>query len=73
MAAFVLLITLLVLLRDCATAVRGHNVGQQEVRDAPIGVDLILEAGETVPFVFVNLGVDGSSTLLDRLDHLLRF
>ena len=46
---------------------------QQKIGDAFVGVDLILDAREAVAFVFVNLVINRPATLLDGVDHLLRF
>ena len=44
-----------VLLVQRATAIRRHDMRQQEIRHALIGVDLVFDAREAVPFVLVDL------------------
>ena len=48
-------------------------MSQQEIRDALVGIDLILHARESVALVFVNLVIDRATAILDSIDHLLRF
>lgn len=61
------------LFRQRTTAIRGDDVGQEEVGDSLVGIDLIFHAGEAVAFVFVDLIVDGPAALFDGIDYLLRF
>ena len=48
-------------------------MGQQEIRNALVGVDLIFNAREAVAFVFIDFVIDGAAAFLDGIDHLLGF
>ncbi len=45
----------------------------QKIGNAFVGVDLIFNFGEAVTFVLINLVIDCSASLFDRVDNLLGF
>ena len=45
----------------------------QKLGNASVCIDLILDSGESMPLVFVNLEFHDASALLDYIRHLLGF
>ena len=56
-----------------AAAVRWRDACLQELGHALVGVDLVLDAGEAVAFVFVHFVFRHSAAFLDCIHHLLGF
>jgi len=48
-------------------------MGEKEIGNALVGVDLVFHTGEAVAFVLVDLVIDRSATFLDRIYYLLAF
>ena len=48
-------------------------MGKKEIRDSPVGVNLIFNPCEAVTFVFVDFVVDRPATFFDGIYDLLGF
>src|ERR1700730_11546263 len=59
--------------REGTAAVCGRDARLQELGDALVGVNLVLDPGETVALIFVHFIFRHSPALLDGIRHLLGF